>query len=43
MTGTLHEDVRVCTFVISRWILLGMGNVADKICRENKKNVFHVH
>jgi hypothetical protein len=33
--GTLHEDL--CTFMtISRWILLRMRNVSDKICRENQ-------
>jgi len=32
---TSHEDP--CTFVIvSRWILLRMRNVSDKICRENQ-------
>ena len=36
IAGTLHEDL--CTFrIISRWILLGMRNVSDNICRENQK------
>jgi hypothetical protein len=37
---TLHEDP--CTFmIISRWILLGMRNVSDRICIENQ-NTFYV-
>jgi len=33
--GTLHEDL--CTFMmISRWSLLRVRNIPDKICRENK-------
>jgi len=36
MTSSLREHVR--TFmIISDWILLRMGNVSDKSCRENKK------
>jgi len=35
MTDDLLEDI--CTFmVISRRILLKIGDVADKICRENQ-------
>jgi hypothetical protein len=37
--GTLHEDL--CTFVIiSRWILLRMGNISNKSCRENQNTHF---
>jgi hypothetical protein len=37
--GTLHEDL--CTFmIISRWILVRMRNVSDKICRENQNTHF---
>jgi hypothetical protein len=40
ITGTLHEDV--FTFMtMSRYILLRMRNVSDKICRENQ-NTFYV-
>jgi hypothetical protein len=38
ITSILHEDV--CTFVkISRWILLTMTNVSDKLCRENQNKI----
>jgi hypothetical protein len=33
ITCTLHEDL--CTFMMSRWIFLRMGNAWDKICRGN--------
>jgi hypothetical protein len=37
-TGSLHEDLR--TFIIiSRWILLRLGNVSDKSCREKKTHI----
>jgi hypothetical protein len=37
--GTIHEDL--CAFMItSRWILLRMRNVSDKICRENENTHF---
>jgi hypothetical protein len=39
ITGTLHED-RYTFFVISRSVLLRMGNVSDKICRENQNTHF---
>jgi hypothetical protein len=35
IAGTLHED-RYTLLIISRWILLRMRNVLDKICRENQ-------
>jgi hypothetical protein len=36
MTGTLHEDL--CKFmIISRSVLLRIGNVLDTSCRENEK------
>jgi hypothetical protein len=38
ITGTLHEDI--CTFMISRRILLRMRNVSDKSCRENRNTRF---
>jgi hypothetical protein len=39
MTGTLHDDQ--CTFmVISRWFLLKMEYVSNKICRENQNTHF---
>jgi hypothetical protein len=39
LTGTLYEDQ--CIFMtISRWILLGMTNVSDKLCREDTKTHF---
>jgi hypothetical protein len=37
--GTLHEDQRICT-VLSRWFLLGMRNVSDKIYTENQNVYF---
>jgi hypothetical protein len=39
--GTLHEDL--CTFMISRQIHLGMRNISDKSCKENKKDTFYVY
>jgi hypothetical protein len=38
INGTLHEDLR--TFTISRWILLRIRNILDKICIENLKTLF---
>ena len=38
ITSTLHEDL--CTFMVSRQILLGMRIVSDKSCRENQKTRF---
>ena len=38
ITGTLHVDV--CTFMITRSIILRMGNVSDKSCRENRNTSF---
>jgi hypothetical protein len=39
VTGTSHRDM--FTFkAISRWILLRMGNVLDKSCRENQSAHF---
>jgi hypothetical protein len=44
ITGTLREHL--CTFMISRSVLLIMRNVPDEICRENQnahctfKNLF---
>jgi hypothetical protein len=35
ITGTLHEDVRKY-MLISRWILLIMGNILTKISKEIK-------
>jgi len=35
--GTSDEDV--WTFMITRWILLRMRNVSDKICREDQKHI----
>jgi hypothetical protein len=36
--GTLQEDL--CTFMISRSILLKMINVSDKCYRENQNTIF---
>ena len=36
--GTLHQ--RLCTFTISRKILLIMGNVSDESCRKNQNTHF---
>ena len=33
ITVTLHEDV--CTFIMSRWILLRMRNVSDKFVEKS--------
>ena len=35
MEGTLHGDRYVCTFTVSRSVLLRMRNVSDRSCREN--------
>jgi len=35
ITGTLHAD-RYTFFIISRSVLLRVGNVSDKSCRENQ-------
>jgi hypothetical protein len=35
---TLREDLHTC--MISRWIVLRMGNISDKICRENQNTHF---
>jgi hypothetical protein len=35
---TLHEDL--CTFMISRWLLLRLRNVLGKSCRENQNTHF---
>jgi len=40
-TGTLYEDLR--TYMISRWTLLTIRNVPDKICRENQNSQFMFH
>jgi hypothetical protein len=40
ITDTLHEDL--CTFMISRWILLIMRNFSEKSCGENR-NTFMFH
>jgi hypothetical protein len=37
--GTLHGD-RYTFFIMSRWILLRMRNVSDKICTENQNTHF---
>jgi hypothetical protein len=37
-SSTLNEDV--CTFIISRRILLGMRIFSDKICIDNKSTHF---
>jgi len=38
ITGTLHQEL--CTFMTkSRLVLLDMGNVSDKRCRENKTHI----
>ena len=39
--GTLHAHI--CTFKISRWIVLRMRNVSDKICRENRNTHFMIN
>ena len=36
--GTLRDDL--CTFMMSRSILLNMRNVSDKLCRENQYTSF---
>jgi len=36
ITGTLHED-RYTFLIISLSVLLGMGNISEKTCRESKK------
>jgi len=42
ITSTLCEDIS--TFIIiSRWILLRMGNISDKSCRENQNMHFMSH
>jgi len=38
VTDTAHEDQG--TFMISRWILLRMGNVSEKCCREHQNTYF---
>jgi hypothetical protein len=38
ITGTLHEDL--CTFMISRSILLRMRNISETICGENQNTYF---
>jgi hypothetical protein len=39
--GILHEDLRVCTFmVVSRCILLRIRNLTHKICIENQNTHF---
>ena len=38
-SGTLHEDQYIF-LIISRSVLLRMGNVADKICGENQNTHF---
>jgi len=40
LTGTLHADLS--TFIISRWIILGMRNVWDKSYTENQNTTFCV-
>ena len=37
ITGTVHEDLRT-VMIISRWILLRMRNISDKIVDKFKKN-----
>jgi hypothetical protein len=39
LTGTLHED-KCAFFIISRSLLLRMGNVSDKSCRYNQETHF---
>jgi len=39
MAGTLHEDI--CTFMISRLVILGMRTVSGKILEKNQ-NTFYV-
>jgi hypothetical protein len=36
----LHEDLYTC-IIISQWVVHRMGNISDKICRENQ-NKFYV-
>ena len=38
IVDTLHEDL--CQFIISCWILLGITNVSEKSCRENRNTHF---
>jgi hypothetical protein len=41
ITGALHEDRYICTFMItSRSVLPRMSNVSHKICRENQNTQF---
>jgi len=41
MTDTLHEDHKIF-LIISRSVLLTMGNVSDKIVEENKTHILCV-
>ena len=38
LTGTLHEDLS--TFMVPRWIILGIRNLWDKSCTENQNTFF---
>jgi len=44
ITSTLHEDVDILVFILSRSLLLKMRNISDESCRENRKskNTFYV-
>jgi hypothetical protein len=39
ITGTLHEE-QYKLLIISRSVLLRMGNISDKSCRENQNTHF---
>ena len=38
-TGTLHEDLHT-VMILTRWIILKMRNISDKICRRNENIYF---
>jgi hypothetical protein len=42
ITTALHMMTDICTFVISRWILLRMTKGSDKNCRKKSTHAFYV-
>jgi uncharacterized protein YutD len=41
ITDSLHEDL--CTFMVTRWILITMRTVSDKTCRESQNTLSSIN